>query len=61
MKPKTWFKSEEETARDQARLIKDEKERDIALAGVDLKYGHITNNDHVQLNANVCCSRNGAL
>ena len=46
MKPKTWFKSDEETARDQARLIKDEKERDIALAGIDLKYGHITNNDH---------------
>ena len=46
MKPSTWFKSDEETARDQARLIKDEKERDIALAGIDLKYGHITNNDH---------------
>ena len=46
MKPSTWFKSDEETARDQARQITDEKERDIALAGIDLKYGHITNNDH---------------
>jgi len=46
MKPNTWFKSEEETDRIQAKKLSNEKERDIALAGLDLKYGHITNDDH---------------
>ena len=45
MKPNTWFKSNEENEREKARAIKDEKKRDIAIAEVDHKFGHISKNE----------------
>ena len=35
----------EENEREKARAIKDEKKRDIAIAEIDLKFGHISKNE----------------
>lgn len=45
-KPKTWFLSEEEIKRSDARAIKNERDMDERLADIDLEYGHITADEH---------------
>lgn len=48
LKPKTWFMSDEEIKRSDARKIKDEKEMDEAITNIDLEFGHITTEEHTK-------------
>lgn len=47
-KPKTWFMTEEEIKRSDARQIKDERELDERLSELDLEFGHISEEDHTK-------------
>lgn len=46
LKPNTWFKTNEESERADARKINDEKKMEKRLIEIDLKYGHISKDEH---------------
>ena len=46
LKPNTWFKTSEESERADARKISDEKKMEKRLIEIDLKYGHISKDEH---------------
>ena len=50
-KPKTWFMTDEEIKRSNARKIKDEKAMDQEIANIDLEFGHITEEEHTKKTA----------
>lgn len=47
-KPKTWFMTEEEIKRSEARKIKNEREQDLRLSELDLEFGHIKEEEHAK-------------
>lgn len=46
LKPNTWFKTNEESERADARKINEEKKMEKRLIEIDLKYGHISKDEH---------------
>ena len=53
LKPKTWFMTDEEIKRSDARKIKDEKDMDQEIANIDLEFGHITTEEHAKKTATI--------
>lgn len=45
-KPKTWFMTDEEIKRSEARQIKNEKDMEERISKIDLEFGHITQDEH---------------
>ena len=46
LKPSTWFKTDEENDRAEARKISDDKAMQKRMAEIDFKYGHISKIEH---------------
>ena len=45
-KPKTWFMTDEESKRSEARQIENEKDMEERISEIDLEFGHITQDEH---------------
>lgn len=45
-KPKTWFMTDEDIKRSDARNLTDEKEMDIRISEIDLEFGHVSSDEH---------------
>ena len=46
LKPKTWFMTEEEILRSEARQIENEKEMEERISEIDLKFDRISQDEH---------------
>lgn len=46
LKPKTWFMTDEEIKRSEARKIENEKDMEERISEIDLEFGRITQNEH---------------
>ena len=46
LKPKTWFMTDEEIKRSDARQITDETEMELRFSEIDLEFGRIAQDEH---------------
>ena len=46
LKPKTWFMTDEEIKRSEARNIENERDMEERISEIDLEFGHITQEEH---------------